>query len=161
MWAVGHVTKMRCTLITGNLLCAGQTYSTQIITYLTWFVTYLATIFTCLLTWKNFPPFQSLKWNVCWRRPRIPTWIEPSCNFLRRREKPLPTCSLIWPDCFNSVFFAALINQEKALLQTQSSEMHSLLCTLSMPRPLDLWGKGWHLGRFLCFSLFQQTVWNI
>lgn len=78
----------------------------------------------CLFMWKNFSPFQSLKWNVCWRRLHIPTCIESSCDFLRRRKKPLPTCSLTWPDCFNSVFFASLINQEKALLQIQSSEVH-------------------------------------
>lgn len=99
----------------------------------------------CLLIWKNFPLFQSLKWSVCRRRLRIPTCIEPSCDFLRRREKPLPTCSLIWPDCFNSVFFAALINQEKALLQIQSSEMrYSVPCPcpglLISGEKVDIWG---------------------
>lgn len=56
--------------------------------------------------------------------------------------------------------FASLINQENALLQIHSSEVYSSLL-LSMPKPLDLQGKGWHLGRFPRFTLFQQTVWNI
>lgn len=57
-------------------------------------------------------------------------------------------------------FFTSLINQENALLQIHGSEVYSSLL-LSMPKPLDLQGKGWHLGRFPRFTLFQQTVSNI
>ena len=143
---------MHQTLIKNNLLSAWYPYNMQILMYLylTGFVTYLSTVLTLFFYWcgKAFPHLQvwnGMRADDC---TFISTWIASSCNFLRRREKPLKTCILVWPDCFNSVSFASLINQEKALLQIQSSEVpYSTL--LSLPRSLGLWGKRWHLGRFL------------